>query len=56
MSKIAIPLACPSCGGKMYATAYDVFLNILKERCWQVCNECGFERSTEDFKKELLTV
>ena len=56
MNQIDIPLSCPSCYSKMYSTRYDAPLKILRERSWQVCKECGFERSTEDFKKELLTV
>lgn len=56
MKQIAIPLSCPSCDGRMYATAYDAPLKILKERSWQICRECGFERNADDFKKELLTV
>jgi len=56
MNQVSIPLSCPSCDGRMYAVRYDSLLNILKERGWQVCKQCGFERTTEDFKKELLTV
>lgn len=54
--KIDIPLPCPKCGGKMYSVNYDVSLRILKNRTWQNCKECRFERSVDDFKKELLTV
>jgi len=56
MNQINIPLACPSCDGKMYSIRYDAPLKILKERSWQICKECGFEQSTDDFKKELWTV
>ncbi len=56
MNQINIPMTCPSCYGKMYSIRYDVPLKILKERSWQICKECGFEQSTDDFKKELLTV
>ena len=56
MNAIDIPLPCPSCGGKMYSIRYETSLNILRERSWQVCKQCRFERTTEDFKKELLTV
>ena len=49
--EIDIPIPCPSCGGKMYSTGYQPTLRILKERSWQVCKECHFQRSTEDFKK-----
>jgi len=30
MNQINIPLPCPSCDGKMYATSYDAPLKILK--------------------------
>ncbi len=56
MNQINIPLACPSCDGNMYDESYDTPLKNLKERSWQVCKECGFEQSTDDFKKELWTV
>ena len=51
--EIDIPIPCPSCGGKMFSSAYDAPLKILKARSWQVCKECGFQRSTEEFKKVL---
>lgn len=56
MGKFNIPLSCPSCDGRMYAASYDATLNILKQRSWQICNNCGFERTADDFKKELFTV
>lgn len=52
---IPIPLSCPRCEDKMVVIRYDASLKILKERSWQVCRNCGFERSIEDFKKKLLT-
>jgi hypothetical protein len=51
--EIDIPLPCPSCGGKMYSVSYEASLSILKKRSWQVCKECDFERSSEDFKKAM---
>jgi len=56
MKQISIPLSCPSCYGKMYSVRYDAPLKILKERSWQICKNCGFERTVDDFKKELFTV
>ncbi len=53
---IDIPISRPKCGGKMYSERYDPVLNILKDRSWQVCKECSFQRDTEDFKKDLFTV
>jgi C4-type Zn-finger protein len=50
---VVIPIPCPSCGGKMYLVSYEATLRILKERSWQICKECGFERSTDEFKKML---
>jgi len=50
---IDIPIPCPTCDGKMYSAAYESQLKILKARSWQVCKECGFERSADDFKKSL---
>ena len=49
-----IPIPCPRCGGKMYSIGYNAPLKLLKPRSWQVCKECHFERSTEDFKKTLF--
>ncbi len=56
MKEFSIPLSCPLCDGKMYSVRYDAPLGILKDRSWQICKTCGFERTTDDFKKELLTV
>ncbi len=56
MNQINIPLACPSCDGKICSIRYDAPLKILKERSWQICKECGFEQSTDDFKMKLWTV
>ncbi|MCZ6582399.1 MAG: hypothetical protein O6761_04420 [Thaumarchaeota archaeon] len=53
---IPIPVSCPKCDSGMFRVGYDAPLKILKERSWQICKECGFERSTEDFKRSLLTV
>ncbi len=54
--KIKIPLPCPSCNGRMYATKYDAPLNVLKDRSWLVCTECSYEIEAEDFKRNLLTI
>ena len=56
MKQINIPLSCPSCDGKMYVTSYDAPLKILKERSWQICRECGFEQTADEFKRGLWTV
>jgi len=56
LSKFNIPLSCPSCDGKMYTTSYDAPLKILKERIWQICRECGFEQTADEFKRSLWTV
>lgn len=56
MTQIGIPLSCPSCEGKMYSVRYDAPLAILRDRSWQICKICGFERSTDEFKKGLLTI
>jgi len=56
MRKIDIPLTCPSCDGRMYSITYDAPLRFLQERSWQVCKECNFQQSTDDFKRRLLTV
>lgn len=56
MIQINIPISCPSCDGCMYSVRYHAPLGILKDRSWQICKICGFERSTDDFKKELLTI
>jgi len=56
MKEFSIPLLCPSCDRKIYSVRYDAPLGILKDRSWQICKTCGFERTTDDFKKELLTV
>ncbi|MFQ5475651.1 MAG: hypothetical protein ACE5DT_01305 [Nitrosopumilus sp.] len=51
--KIDIPLSCPSCDGRMYSVSYEATIPVLKQRSWQVCKECDFERSSDDFKKSL---
>jgi len=51
--KIDIPIPCPNCGGKMYSVGYDTTLKLLKNRTWQVCKECNFERTTDEFKKSI---
>jgi len=51
-----IPISCPKCGGEMIIISYDPMWKVLKERSWQICRKCSFERSADDFKKELLTV
>jgi len=56
MNTLDIPLDCPSCNGRMYATSYDASLKILKDRSWQVCKDCGFEQLADDFKRKLWTV
>ena len=53
---IPIPVSCPKCGGKMIAIRYEAVLQILKHRSWQICNECNFQRTADDFKNSLLTV
>ncbi|MBS1269003.1 MAG: hypothetical protein MAG458_01739 [Nitrosopumilus sp.] len=53
---IKIPLRCSKCGGRMIATKYDPTIKILTERSWQLCIDCGFQRSAEQFKLQLLTV
>ncbi|NIM26518.1 MAG: hypothetical protein GTN35_00830 [Nitrososphaeria archaeon] len=54
MKEVKIPISCPSCNGKMYSVGYDAPWKVLKHRSWQVCYECGFERSSDDFKKTLF--
>ena len=51
--KIDIPIPCPTCGGKMYSVSHDVTLSLLKKRSWQVCKECNFERSSDDYKNSI---
>ena len=51
--KIDIPIPCPNCGGKMYSVGYDTTLKLLKNRTWQVCKECHFERTADEFKKSI---
>ena len=53
---IGIPLNCPKCYGKMIATKYEPVIKVLKERSWQLCTECGFQRTSEQFKEQLFTV
>ena len=52
--EIPIPLSCPKCSGRMVVIRYDAILKLLKERSWQVCKNCMYERSVNDFKKELI--
>lgn len=54
--EIGIPIPCPKCNGKMYCISYDVTLNILKKRSWQVCKSCNYEISTEKFKQSICCI
>lgn len=51
-----IPLSCPNCKSVLSLEGFVVPSKTLKAEYWHVCNHCGFERSVDDFKKELLTV
>ena len=51
-----VPLSCPRCASTLSLEGYVVQLKILKPRYWHICNHCGFERSVDDFKRELFTV
>jgi hypothetical protein len=56
ITKLKIPIPCPLCGGHLMALGYDAPLRILSERGWHFCQECNFQRSIDDFKRELLSV
>ena len=52
--KLKIPLPCPDCDGRMYAAAYLIQSYILEESSLQVCKQCGFSQSVQEFKDKLL--
>jgi len=51
-----VPLSCPNCTSILSLVGYVAPLQILKSRYWHTCSHCGFERSVDDFKRDLLTV
>ena len=51
-----VPLSCPNCTNTLSLEGYDAQLKVLKPRYWHVCNQCGFDRSLDDFKRELFSV
>lgn len=50
------PISCLKCSGKMVVVHYDTVLNVLEDKSWQVCKECNFQRSADDFKESLSMV
>lgn len=53
MKHLRVP--CPKCGlHTLFLTWYHVTLSILKNRQWHVCTSCGYERSVEKLKVQLM--
>tara|TARA_B100000929_G_scaffold285158_1_gene268378 strand:+ start:1497 stop:1661 length:165 start_codon:yes stop_codon:yes gene_type:complete len=47
---------CPKCKSR-YAKIVTIEkkgILMLKTRSWIICNDCGYDRESSDFKKELL--
>ena len=55
-NEVQIPIPCPKCFGKLVCIKYNPSLKLLRDRSWQLCRKCGFQRTTDEFKEELLTV
>ena len=51
-----IPLSCPNCTSVLSLKGYVNSSKIPKPRYLHTCSHCGFERSVDDFKRDLLTV
>ena len=51
-----VPLSCPNCTSVLSLEGFVLPLKTMKAEYWHVCSHCGFERSVDDFKKELLNV
>ncbi len=57
MKSEPLSFTCPSCEHRSLINAgHFAPMKIFKITKWLICQDCGFERSTEDFKKELLIV
>ena len=52
-----LSFTCPNCEQRSLINAsHFTPMKTFKITKWLVCQDCGFERSIEDFKKEVLTV
>ncbi len=57
MKSEPLSFTCPSCEHRSLINAgHFAPMKIFKITKWLICQDCGFERNTEDFKKEVLTV
>jgi len=57
MKSEPLSFTCPSCEQRSLINAgHFAPMKIFKITKWLICQDCGFESGTEDFKKELLTV
>ena len=57
MKSKPLSFTCPSCKQRsMINASHFVPMKTFKSTKWLICQDCGFEMSAEDFKKELLTV
>ena len=55
-NEFQVPIPCPKCFNKLVCIRYDPQIKLLKDRIWHLCRNCGFQRSTDEFKKELLVI
>jgi len=57
MKSEPLSFTCPSCEQRSLINAgHFAPMKIFKITQWLICQDCGFESGTEDFKKEVLTV
>ncbi len=57
MKSEPLSFTCPSCEHRSLINASHLAsMKTFKITKWLICQDCGFESSTEDFKKEVLTV
>ena len=47
-------IPCPRCSGFMIVYSYNPVLKFLKERSWNVCKKCGFQETTDEYKKRVF--
>lgn len=53
--RVAIPLRCPECAGRMCSVRCGAPLRALLRRARHCCRDCGFAQGVDGFKRSLLT-
>ncbi len=55
ITKIQIPIPCPTCGGRMQVIKINSAKTIKKFIQWHCCKACNFTELVDEFKKRLWT-